>query len=52
MKGRCTECGRIKNNYTTIKCSVCFKFTCKNHLGKTEQLCKACCSEQEKSDED
>jgi len=44
LKGRCAECGRMKNNYTTVMCSQCARFTCKNHLGKTTHVCIACCN--------
>lgn len=50
LKGRCTECGRMKNNYTTIMCSECSNFTCKNHMCKIVYICKACCNEQSEED--
>lgn len=51
-KGRCTSCGRAKNNYTTISCSECSAFTCKTHLAKTVYLCGTCANKNELDDED
>lgn len=52
QKGRCTTCGRGKNNYTTISCSKCSEFTCKSHVAKTITICLTCENNDNNDDED
>ncbi|XP_060880495.1 piggyBac transposable element-derived protein 4-like [Metopolophium dirhodum] len=39
IRSRCYLCGRAKNRVTTIKCSSCQKFTCKEHV-KAVVICE------------
>jgi len=44
IRSRCYLCGRAKNRVTTIKCSSCQKFTCKEHV-KAVVRCERCISQ-------
>lgn len=47
--GPCHECGKHRNNKTTVRCSQCTRFVCKNHsTAKVE--CRSCTAGS--SDED
>lgn len=41
MRGTCTLCGRSKNSSTTMMCSMCSHFVCKNHSSKNI-VCNNC----------
>lgn len=40
-RGRCKTCGRSKNINTTVRCSSCANFVCKNH-SQTTITCESC----------
>ncbi|CAI6373793.1 unnamed protein product [Macrosiphum euphorbiae] len=46
IRSRCYLCGRAKNRVTTIKCSSCQKFTCKEHV-KAVVRCERCIISQD-----
>lgn len=51
-KGRCNPCGRAKNNNTTLICSRCKNFTCKNHMYNIEYTCIKCINQEINEDHD
>nr|XP_023012890.1 piggyBac transposable element-derived protein 4-like [Leptinotarsa decemlineata] len=44
-------CGRSKNNYTTVKCSNCSQFSCKNH-SRSFVKCDSCINSDRVSESD
>lgn len=46
IRSRCYICGRAKNRVTTIRCSSCHNFACKEHV-KTSIKCEKCVVDQE-----
>lgn len=48
-RGPCHECGKHKNNNTTVRCSQCTRFVCKSHSTATI-TCSSCrdeCNEED-----